>query len=579
MVNKVLASLSALFTLDSKGFEAGINKSKKTASSFQKSISGVGLAIAGAFSVGAIVNFTKEAVKLYAEVEGVRKAFLRLGHPAMLNELRDAVKGTVSDLTLMRNTVMAANFNIPIEKMGILLEFAAKRAADTGQSVDYLVESIITGLGRQSVLILDNLGLSAKEISEEAKNTGDFFQAAFKIIERESGKTTMDLESIAVGLQQVQAEAENLKATWGKVVANMKLVFVSSGITKELKGFAMLLEGISLFGVQTPKRMAELLTQRNWGFENAAKMATNQMEWFGKTIEEAAQYLIPIYKARLEEAKKGLDNFNNSTIEASDTMGKKHWQQQMAYATGALEYLTSAAQSTTSAIDEQTESVQKLSSAYADLANARRTRFATEGKETGGTGGAGGTGGVSGAMDFGLTPEAMEGYGDNLDEMVEMTRKAADNINYAFESIGYAFADALAEFMKGQKSFSDVVFDLIADIIKIIAGFLAQSVAASFAGGASVGGPAAPFTGAAAAATAASLFGAIVPALMASGGTVPDGFPNDTYPAMLSSRETVLPAPIPLSGSTGGGHVDFVIRGENLYGILKKQTSKESRYK
>lgn len=46
-------------------------------------------------------------------------------------------------------------------------------------------------------------------------------------------------------------------------------------------------------------------------------------------------------------------------------------------------------------------------------------------------------------------------------------------------------------------------------------------------------------------------------AKMASGGIVPGGFPNDTYPALLTSGEMVVPKPIPLStgGGVGGGGV------------------------
>jgi hypothetical protein len=39
---------------------------------------------------------------------------------------------------------------------------------------------------------------------------------------------------------------------------------------------------------------------------------------------------------------------------------------------------------------------------------------------------------------------------------------------------------------------------------------------------------------------------AATPARLASGGTVPSGFPNDSYPAMLTSGETVLPPAHPL---------------------------------
>ena len=42
---------------------------------------------------------------------------------------------------------------------------------------------------------------------------------------------------------------------------------------------------------------------------------------------------------------------------------------------------------------------------------------------------------------------------------------------------------------------------------------------------------------------------------MATGGIVPPGFPNDSYPAMLSSREMVIPAPQSLDSIFGGGNL------------------------
>jgi hypothetical protein len=112
-----------------------------------------------------------------------------------LETLRKATRGLVSDLELMKVTVQAGNFGIPIEQMGKLLEFATKRAAETGQSVDYLVNSIVTGIGRKSPLILDNLGISAVRLKEkfggvaiEAQSIADVAQAVGDIAAEEMGK-------------------------------------------------------------------------------------------------------------------------------------------------------------------------------------------------------------------------------------------------------------------------------------------------------------------------------------------------------------------------------------------------------
>lgn len=71
------------------------------------------------------------------------------------------------------------------------------------------------------------------------------------------------------------------------------------------------------------------------------------------------------------------------------------------------------------------------------------------------------------------------------------------------------------------------------------------------------------------------------PAMMADGGIVPSGFPGDTYPALLSSGETVLPSPIPLGSMAGGGDVNVSVsgrlRGYDLIISGEKASRKRSR--
>ena len=169
-------------------------------------------------------------------------------------------------------------------------------------------------------------------------------------------------------------------------------------------------------------------------------------------------------------------------------------------------------------------------------------------------------------------------YTEFVDSMSEESERLAD----AFNEMGAAVGSALGEFIKGEATFGEVAENLLQSIIKIVAGYLTESVAASFAGGASAGGPAAPFTGAAAAAAALSMFGALVPALMAEGGVVPGGYPGDTYPAMLSSGEVVVP-PGKLDSVIGKGgqtvRVVGQIRGQDIHFVNEKQTSKLNRYR
>lgn len=136
----------------------------------------------------AAVNFVKEGIQMAAIAEGVRNAFVKLNQPDLLVNLRKETKGLINDFLLMQSAVKADKFNIPVEKLGSLLKFAQQRAQETGDSVDYLVTSIINGIGRKSSLILDNLGISATRLQKEVGEAGDFTQGVIKIVNEELEK-------------------------------------------------------------------------------------------------------------------------------------------------------------------------------------------------------------------------------------------------------------------------------------------------------------------------------------------------------------------------------------------------------
>jgi hypothetical protein len=180
---------------------------------------GIGLLTQG---IGLVTDFISKSSQLAAETEGVKRGFDALNQPGLLDNLRDATKGTVSDLELMKQAVNFSNFGLPLNQLASGLEFARRRAAQTGQSVDYLVNSIVTGVGRQSPLILDNLGINAKRVSEEFKRTGDFAQAAFKIIQEETAKAGADLETYAEQQAKLNAQLENQQAIFGESINLIK---------------------------------------------------------------------------------------------------------------------------------------------------------------------------------------------------------------------------------------------------------------------------------------------------------------------------------------------------------------------
>lgn len=166
--------------------------------------------------------------------DGVTKAFKDMDQPDLLENLRKATKNTVNDVQLMTAAVQAKDFRIPLEDLGKYLQFAQLKAQQTGQSVDYMTNSIVTGLGRKSPLILDNLGISAAEISEKTKQTGDFMKAVAEIVDTqlaEAGETYISAADRAaqktVELQNAQKalgdEILPIKEQWDDAYADMQL--------------------------------------------------------------------------------------------------------------------------------------------------------------------------------------------------------------------------------------------------------------------------------------------------------------------------------------------------------------------
>lgn len=167
-------------------------------------------------------DLVAEGINMAAAADGVTRAFEALDRPDLLDNLRKATKGTVNDLELMKAANMAKDFRIPLEDLGKYLEFAQLKAQQTGQSVEYMTNSIVTGLGRKSVLILDNLGLSAAEINEQMAKTGDFMSAVASIVDKQLAEAGGSYISEADKMAQRTVKLQNAQMKLGETLLPLK---------------------------------------------------------------------------------------------------------------------------------------------------------------------------------------------------------------------------------------------------------------------------------------------------------------------------------------------------------------------
>jgi hypothetical protein len=125
---------------------------------------GLGMTAVGAAITGVAVMMAKVAM----EAESTKEAFKNLAKAnqqsadEILSALKKASAGTVTatDLMLAANRAMTLGVAKNTTEFSTLMEIARDRARTMGLSVTQAFDNIVTGIGRGSPLILDNLGLT-----------------------------------------------------------------------------------------------------------------------------------------------------------------------------------------------------------------------------------------------------------------------------------------------------------------------------------------------------------------------------------------------------------------------------------
>lgn len=130
-------------------------------------------AVASTSKIDGMTSSIKALAAGYISVAGAQKAFDLAGQAAAfedarrifdlaggdLDKLRNSVNGMISDFELVKRANLARTMGIPSEAMGTLAQAAIAASTATGESVNFMLDSIVRGVARGSPLILDNLGI------------------------------------------------------------------------------------------------------------------------------------------------------------------------------------------------------------------------------------------------------------------------------------------------------------------------------------------------------------------------------------------------------------------------------------
>jgi len=158
-----------------------------------------------------------------AELEDLSKGFTSLRVAADLNEdtlekLRKATNGTVTDMELMRqaNNAMLLGVARSTDELAEMFDIAQRLGRALGKDATSSLESFVTGLGRQSRLMLDNIGLMIKtnEAYEAFAQANNTTVAAMSDMEKKTAFINAGLEQ---GRNKVAAFGEEIESSSDKI--------------------------------------------------------------------------------------------------------------------------------------------------------------------------------------------------------------------------------------------------------------------------------------------------------------------------------------------------------------------------
>ena len=241
-----------------------IDISVRGAGRTQKALKGIGSSVlkvgAAFFAAKGLVRGMQTIVQDSAKLQGVERAFNSMGKQIGFTEnsfkkLQQATDGTVSKLTLMTeaNNAMMLGVVKSDEEMAKLFDTAQRLGQAIGVDTTMALNSMVTGMGRQSKLMLDNLGIMV--------NTQDAYDKYAESIGKSSDALTDQERKIAFNnevlrvagdmvddLGEEQLTTADKMARLGATFQNMgtKIGQASDGfISKALDGFQGLADGIS----------------------------------------------------------------------------------------------------------------------------------------------------------------------------------------------------------------------------------------------------------------------------------------------------------------------------------------------
>ncbi len=235
-------------------------------------------------------DFTQETAKFYQSFQAFKSMVESFGKNATVEfeKLKKASAGLIDNESLIEAANRAMSLGIPIEKLADLMVIARAKSRDMGITLTQAFNDIVTGIGRASPMIIDNLGIvlkigeANKAYAESIGKTVDeltaqerkmaILQAVLKSGSEALSRYDLQTKTLNERFQQFRATLEDLKLILGEVFIRVGAGFMgvfqgaagvvlklSSGVFSLIKGLSWLTDklGITKGAFQEWKLSAE----------------------------------------------------------------------------------------------------------------------------------------------------------------------------------------------------------------------------------------------------------------------------------------------------------------------------------
>lgn len=201
-----------------------------------------GLGVAAGAVTGAGAALAKLAVDA-APIKGVKDSFEGLtetvegGSAGMLAALEKGSAGMIAQRDLMMSFNKAAqlvgtDFAVQLPEA---MQYLGKVAAATGQDMGFMLDSLVTGVGRMSPMILDNLGIQV-QLSDATARAAEMFG----VQEDALTKSQQQAGLMAVVMEKLAANTAAMPEVAGSAAAGIARMRAQSQNWKDQIGMAML---------------------------------------------------------------------------------------------------------------------------------------------------------------------------------------------------------------------------------------------------------------------------------------------------------------------------------------------------